>query len=298
MAKISFDQINTSNDSNSNFSVGFFGLKNDGDEAVVRIMHDDTSSFELITTHPIQLGNKYRRVNCIRDPRDPMDNCPLCKSGTKVQQRFYIHLIQYVKDDNGNIIPQAKIWERSASYAVTIKNLIDEYGPLSDCIFKIRRNGEAGSMNTTYSILYGNPQVYRPEFYPKDTSLFENYSVVGSAVMDKNFEELSEFIATGEFPQRSNNSDNSTFVTGTTISGVSSTPDYNPSATQYNPNIPSTPTNVPQPYTSTPVRDIMVDPNTHFVNNPSVTNGYPVNGVSPNYNGGTTSAPQRPVRYY
>lgn len=204
MAKINFNEIN-SNENVSNASVGFFSLKNDGDEAIVRIMHDSTDTFELLTTHPIQIGNKYRRVNCIRDPRDSMDNCPICKSGGKVQQRFYIHLIQYVKDENGNIIPQAKIWERSASYAVTIKNLIDEYGPLSDCIFKIRRNGEAGSMTTSYSILYGNPQVYRQELYPKDSSLFENYSVVGSAVMDKNFEELSEFVATGEFPQRKNN---------------------------------------------------------------------------------------------
>ena len=283
MAKINFDQISTNNDNNnSSFSVGFFNLKNDGDEAVVRIMHDNTASFDLVTTHPVQIGNKYRRVNCIRNPREPIDNCPMCKSGAKVQQRFYIHLIQYVKDDNGNIVPQPKIWERSASYAVTIKNLIDEYGPLSDCIFKIRRNGEAGSMNTTYSILYGNPQIYRPELYPKDESAFENYSVVGSIVMDKSFEELSEFIATGEFPQRSNNSDNSTFATGTTISGyVAPATDYNPPVTQYNPNIPSTPTNMyssnPAP---TPVRDTMVNPNTHqFVDN-------------------NTTAPQRPVRYY
>lgn len=279
MAKINFDQISTNNDnSSSGFSVGFFNLKNDGDEAIVRIMHDNTASFELVTTHPVQIGNKYRRVNCIRDPREPMDNCPMCKSGAKVQQRFYIHLIQYVKDDSGNIVPQPKIWERSASYAVTIKNLIDEYGPLSDCIFKIRRNGEAGSMNTTYSILYGNPQIYRPELYPKDESAFENYSVVGSIVMDKSFEELSEFITTGEFPQKS---DNSNTITGVTSGNFPSS--YNPSATQYNPNIPSTPT---------------VNPNTHFVNNPSVTNGYPVNNTPPNYNGGTTSNPQRPVRYY
>ena len=199
MAKINFEQINSNNDSGT-FQVGFFNLKNNGDEAIVRIMHDSVDSFDLVTTHPIQVGNKYRRVNCIRDPRDPMDNCPLCKSGVKVQQRFYIHLIQYVNDEQGNIVPQAKIWERSASYAVTIKNLIDEYGTLSDYIFKIRRNGEAGSMNTTYSIIFGNPQVYKPEFYPKDDSLFDGYSVVGSAVMDKSFDELAEFVATGEFP--------------------------------------------------------------------------------------------------
>lgn len=291
MAKINFEQIASNNDG-GNFTVGFFSLKNDGDEAIVRIMHDNTSSFDLVTTHPIQLGNKYRRVNCIRDPRDPMDNCPLCKSGAKVQQRFYIHLIQYVKDENGNIIPQAKIWERSSSYAVTIKNLIDEYGPLSDCIFKIRRNGEAGSMNTTYSILFGNPQVYRPEFYPKDNSLFEGYSVVGSAVMDKNFDEIAEFIATGEFPQR-NNDENTNNISTSMNNNI------NNYAVPYDPNGVVTQTHfvddngVSAPYATTasnatypnrtvptPIRDTMVNPNTHQFNDDNVT------------------APQRPVRFY
>lgn len=294
MAKINFDQI-SSNDNSGTFSVGFFSLKNDGDEAVVRIMHDDTSSFDLVTTHPIQVGNKYRRVNCIRDPHDPMDNCPLCKSGAKIQQRFYIHLIQYVKDENGNVVPQAKIWERSASYAVTIKNLIDEYGPLSDCIFKIRRSGEAGSMNTTYSIMFGNPQVYRPEFYPKDESLFKDYSVVGSAVMDKTFEELAEFIATGEFPARQNNNSQPTNTSYPEMSPQNpappasySVPNYVPSSNPYPVN--NTPpqynggtvaaSNAYVPNPCTPVRDTMVNPNTNqFMDN-------------------NTTVPQRPVRYY
>lgn len=291
MAKINFEQINSGNDG-GNFTVGFFSLKNDGDEAVVRIMHDDISSFDLVTTHPIQIGNKYRRVNCIRDPRDPMDNCPLCKSGAKVQQRFYIHLIQYVKDEKGNIIPQAKIWERSASYAVTIKNLIDEYGPLSDCIFKIRRNGEAGSMNTTYSILFGNPQVYRPEFYPKDNSLFEGYSVVGSAVMDKNFDEIAEFIATGEFPQRNNDENTNNIPTSmnSNINNYTVPHDPNGVVTQthfVDDNGVSAPyattasnATYPNRTVPTPVRDTMVNPNTHQFNDDNVT------------------APQRPVRFY
>ena len=198
MAKIDFTQITSGNDNNRN--VGFFTLKNDGDEAIVRIMHDSVDSFDLLTTHPITVGSKYRRVNCIRDPREPLDNCPLCKAGSKVQQRLFLHMIQYVKDENGQIIPQAVVWERSASFAVTIKNLMDEYGPLSNCVFKVRRNGKAGSTDTTYSIMYGNPQIYREDMYPKLDDMFEDYSVVGTIVMDKNFDEISEFVATGAFP--------------------------------------------------------------------------------------------------
>lgn len=199
MAKISFDQISTSENNTTNLKVGFFALKDDGDEAIVRFMHDSTETFDLVTTHPESVDGRYRNINCIRDPREPMENCPLCKNGHKVQQRFYIHLIQYVKDESGNIIPQAKVWERSVAYAVTLKNLIDEYGPLSDSIFKIRRNGRAGSTDTTYAIMYGNPNIYRNEMYPKDTTLFEGYSVVGNAVLDKSFEELTYFVNTGIF---------------------------------------------------------------------------------------------------
>lgn len=268
MSKISFDQINT-NDGGNDFKVGFFGLKNDGDEAVVRIMHDSTDSFDIVTTHPVQIGNKYRRVNCIRDPRDPLDNCPLCKSGAKIQQRLYIHLIQYVKDDQGNIIPQGKVWERAASYAVTLKNLIDEYGPLSNCIFKIRRNGEAGSMQTTYSIMFGNPAVYRNDLYPRDDRIFEGYSVVGSAVMDKTFDEIAEFMATGEFPQ----------VQKQQTPVQQQVVPQNPTPTYYPPQQPAAPQN-PVPYQPAP---------------PQYSN-YQTN--DPNVVQQSTTAPQRPVRYY
>lgn len=203
MAKISMDQISTNSGSNDGY-VGFFSLANDGDEATVRIMHDSTDTFDLVTTHQIQLNNKYRRVNCIRDPRDPIENCPLCAADKKIQQRMYVHLIQYEKDENGNINPVAKVWERSASYAITIKNLITEYGPLSDYLFKIRRNGAKGSMDTTYDIILANPKVYREELYPRVDNAFDNYSAVGSAVLDKSFDELAEFVATGEFPQKNN----------------------------------------------------------------------------------------------
>ena len=259
MAQIKFDQVNTGDTSDN--LVRFFALKNDGDEAVVRIMHDTTDSFDLVTTHLIQHNNKYRRVNCIRDPREPLENCPLCKAGVKIQQRMYIHLIEYVKDDYGKIIPQGKIWERSATYAMTIKNLIDEYGPLSDCIFKIRRNGKPGSRETTYSILYGNPQMYKVEDYPKDETIFKNYSAVGTAVLDKSFEELAEFLATGKF-------------TSNTVTDKNDVVDTNINDTR------------DLPFTMSDDKQHTYD--SGYVQRPNVIGG----------DTNTTSQIQRPVRYY
>ena len=209
MGQISFEDasrvMNTYNGDGP--SVGFFTLKNDGDEAIVRFMHDNTSSFDIVAVHPVNVDGKYRKVNCIRDARDPLDKCPLCNAGVKIENRFYIHLIQYDKDQQGNIVPSAKIWDRSLQYATQLATMINEYGPLSECVFKIKRNGAAGSMDTTYNIMYANPQVYRPELYPKREDLFEGYKTIGTIVMDKNYDELSTFIATGKFPQIVKNND-------------------------------------------------------------------------------------------
>lgn len=200
MAQINFDLIASGNNS-TNFSVDFFSLKNDGDVATVRFMHDTTDSFELLTTHDITFNGKYRKVNCIRNPQEPFENCPLCAKGEKVSQRIFIHLIQYIQDEAGRIIGLPKIWERPASYAYKLKNLMDEYGNLSNYVFKIKRNGAKGSRDTSYDIMFCNPAMYDETKYPKIDNAFDNYKVLGGIVMDKSFEEILEFVNTGSFPE-------------------------------------------------------------------------------------------------
>ena len=203
MGQVSFNQANEmSNYSNDN-GFGFFSLKNNGDEAIVRIMHDTVDSFDIVAVHSIEVNGKYRKINCLRnDPREPLDNCPLCTSGSKLENRFFIHLIQYDKLQDGSIVPSAKIWDRSFSYAKRLASMIQEYGPLSDCIFKIKRNGAAKSMDTTYDIMLANPQVYIPQLFPKVDDLFKDYKTIGTIVMDKNYDEITQFMVSGQFPMR------------------------------------------------------------------------------------------------
>lgn len=206
MAQVKFEDINDVSSQVSPNSIGYFGLKNDGDEAVVRFMHDDVSTFEILTVHDIVINGKHRKINCIRDPHDPLEKCPLCKNGTQIQQRIYIHLLHYVKDDSGNVVVIPKIWERSMKYASTLKMYIDNYGPLSDVLFKIIRHGAAGNMQTTYEILpIMNKTVYRDDIYVKDTLAFKDYSVVGNMVMDRTSDDITAYINTGNFPMLNNN---------------------------------------------------------------------------------------------
>lgn len=203
MAKVSFNTavstLNTEN--NGGNGVSFFSLKNDGDEAIVRIMHDSVDDFDILTTHPITVGGKFRSINCIREPRDPMDKCPLCQNGTKVQSRIFIHMVQYINHPDGSVEAKPVVWERSITYATKLKNDIDEYGPLSNCIFKIRRNGKAGDMQTTYDMRLGNPAMYNEANYPKLTDAFKGYTALGTVVLDKNFDEMQTFVTSGAFPE-------------------------------------------------------------------------------------------------
>ena len=281
MARISFDTlqetaINNSNNNEGN-NIKLFSLKNDGDVAVVRIMHDSVEDFDILTTHKVKVGDKRRNISCIRNPYDPVDACPLCKNQEKLQQRFYIHMINYVTDtQTGQVIPVPVVWDRAATeYANKFKTLIEEYGPLSDLIFKIKRNGKAGDMSTTYEILMGNQSMYPIDKYPK-IEAFNGYTALGKIVMDKNYNEICEYLATGSFPQPNRN------------------------------NTQSATTNSVVPKASIDIDAVVDDTPTppQYYNNTPTTTAAPVGGnVAPTtnmpwQNNGNTAGMNRPVRRY
>ena len=300
MAKVDFnalDVIENNQNNNSGNDVGFFTLKNDGDEAIVRFMCDSTADFDIQTVHDITVGGKYRKVSCIRDPREPLENCPLCAANTKIANRFFIRLIQYFKsvDANGvtTVIPKAMIWERNTSYAMTLKDYLENYGSLSDIICKVIRHGKVGDMQTTYEIIPNlSKQVFKDEIYVKDTTIFGDFNTLGTFVMNKNYDDLVHFLASGEFPAKPQAPTTAT----ANVSNVNSpmqTPAYTPATpvNRYPDNI-STP--VEQPV-ATPAAMPAQAPNTpQFVNAPTATPAF-----SPNqFGAGTTVSVDRPVRRF
>lgn len=212
MAKVDFNnlddvesKLNNQNGNGADFS--FFTLKNDNDEAVVRFMCDSTDDFDILTIHEVQVGGKYRKMSCIRDPREPLDRCPLCAANTRISNRFFIKMIQYVRESTPDgsqiVVPKATIWERSTNYAKTLKSYIDNYGPLSDIICKVIRHGKAGDMSTTYEIVPNlSKAVYPEEVYVKDPTLFNGIDVLGTVVIDRPYEDLQQFVMTGALPQK------------------------------------------------------------------------------------------------
>lgn len=205
MAKQTYADINASSTtSNSDgYKVGFFNIK-DGEEAIVRFVLNSVDDFDIYTVHPVTVGQSSypnRRVSCLRtNPKtDPMNVCPLCAKGEKVQQRIYIKMIQYVTE-NGQVVPKAVVWDRPAfSYAPQLKSYLDNYGPLTNIVCKIVRHG--GGLDTKYDIIPNlNPQMYNEQIYVKNFSDFDNFNVLGSMIMNKSFDEINQFVLTGEFP--------------------------------------------------------------------------------------------------
>lgn len=199
MAQISYEDVRSSND--NEFSVGFFSLKSDGDEAVVRILCDQVSDLDILTVHPVTVGQSNfpnRNVNCLRTPHDPLDKCPFCNSGEKVKQRVFIKMLQYDEDGTSHAV----VWDRPAGiYVPKLKSYIDNYGPLSNIMCKIIRHGSG--LDTTYDIIPNiNPQVYTLEAFKKDISDFEDFKVLGRMVLDKSAEEMVTFMRTGNFPDK------------------------------------------------------------------------------------------------
>ena len=218
MAQINLNDVFTGNNANSNVNqVGFFSLQNDGDEAVVRFLVDSVEDLEILTVHDIRIDGRFRQVSCVRDPRDPLANCPLCSQGERVKQVVFIKMLQYVQTPNG-IEVKPVVWQRSASaYAFRMKGYLDNYGPMSNILCKVIRHGARGDMQTTYDIIPNlNPQQFPQEQYPIITDAFNDYKALGRVVLEKDFNEISTFVNTGHFPE--NNAESV---------GISPQPQYN-----------------------------------------------------------------------
>lgn len=191
---------------NKEYKVGFFGLKDDGDEAIVRFAYSSLEEFNIVTVHSVKTTTRdgketYKRVSCLREGQDSVSKCPLCASGNKLASKFYVKLIEYVKDENGKITPKARVWERPAKFAKELKSFMDEYGDLTNFIFKVKRRGNRGSMDTTYDIIPTRQDVYKQEVYVKNFSDFDGYKMAGSSYLVKTADEMNAYLTAGDFPR-------------------------------------------------------------------------------------------------
>lgn len=183
-----------SNNPNGGPEVQFLSgyLKEDGDVAVVRFPYHSMSDLVFETTHSVTFpGKRYpSRVRCTGA------GCPFCAQGVKVDTRIFVKALAYVVDEqSGEVKLVNTVWDRAAAFAdIDIKNLMQEYGDISNYLFKIKRNGVGPATRYTISIVMNNT-VYNPAVYKADFSELDKVDPV--KILSKSLAQYNEALTPG-----------------------------------------------------------------------------------------------------
>lgn len=171
---------------------GFFSLKNDKDVAKVRFLYRDENDIEGFAVHEVQVDGKKRYVNCLREYGQPIQDCPMCESGSHQLAKLFIPL--YNIDEQ-----KIQTWERGKKWFAKMSSMCHRYPNLVSQVFEVERNGKAGSTDTTYELYsVGNAD---------DTTLddFDMPEILGGLVLDKTADDMVDYINTGAFPNTGSN---------------------------------------------------------------------------------------------
>lgn len=186
---------------NTEFKVTAFTIR-DGESAFVRFPYKSPNEFDLRTTHIIRVNNYYKKINCLGS----VSECPLCARGDNLSPRFFAHLLHYTQGENGVVDIKAKVWDLPYSFAQTLNTYIQTYGDLSKVLFKVTRKGKN---YPEYSLMVLPNEMYPTTVYKDDFKDFDNFKLTGYFCLNKNAQDISEYINTGRFPEaNSRNSNN------------------------------------------------------------------------------------------
>jgi hypothetical protein len=244
--------------------VGYFKLKDDGDIAIARINISSTDEFMFAAVHTLQVGGKWMKVSCHNPLGMNAAGCPLCSAnqanpkgsiGKSAKKMFIPMLVSYRDPNSATSYTPATpvIWDRPAQFSRELANKLMIAGDLKNTLVLITRNGKAGDMQTTYSVdvLPENHPIFKPEMIPTDFSAFSNFNIAKHSYWEKTSEEISAFLATGQFPEVSKANNQQTVNNAANTANAytaPAAPAYTaPAAPQYTAAIPNAETPVTPP---------------------------------------------------
>ena len=189
MARFSYEESENYGSSKSNF----FTLKDDKDIKVIRFLYNDMNDISGVSCHEVKVGDKTIDVECLRAYNEPVSKCPLCEAEYRTKAMLFVPVYDVEEKET-------KIWSRGKKFFDKLSSLCSRYRPLVGTPFEVERNGKKGDTSTTY------------EMFPlkSDDSRIEDFPEInpeGTAFQVKTYEELKEYLRTGQFPttQNSNN---------------------------------------------------------------------------------------------
>ena len=168
---------------------GYFSLKNDKDTAQVRFMYNNIDDVEGYAVHQVEVDDKKRYVNCLREYNQPVSDCPFCEAKNFQLAKLFVPLYD-IKDD------RVKIWERGKKFFSKIGSICARYSnpTVVSHIFEIERNGKPGDQTTSYEIYETDQDNTTMEDLPEKPEL------LGSLILDKSKEEMQYYLDNGKFP--------------------------------------------------------------------------------------------------
>lgn len=167
---------------------GYFSLKDDGDVGSIRFLYNSIDDVEGLSVHRVEVGDKKRYVNCLREYNDPVDVCPFCREHMTTTAKLFIPVYNIDED-------KVQVWERGKKFFNKISSLCSRYPDLVSHVFEVERNGKSGDQQTTYEIY---------EVSKDDTRLddFDVPKTVGGVVLDKTAEDMEYYLEAGDFPPK------------------------------------------------------------------------------------------------
>lgn len=179
--------------------INFLKLEDDGWQAKIRFMYGANEIPQGYTVHKVTTkDNKVKFIPCLRELNQPIDTCPLCKSGNAYQVQFFlpVYVISLTKCIDGVLqaeeqINQPMVFQRGKTFQGAIQSAIRQSKgqPLVNTVFNLVRNGKARSKDTTYSV----------EYFNTDNTTLENLppriDIVGSNIVPNvTYEAMFEYI--------------------------------------------------------------------------------------------------------
>lgn len=193
MARITREQ----SDSLSPSSGNWFKLSNDKDTALIQFPYTHPEDIGRYSVHKLSVegnnnGATYM-VDCIRELEDSVEACPLCDVG---EATVSANLLQFYNHNTGRV----EVWERSNKFLERVEALMDTYGyeDFNYRVFQIQRLGAKGDLKTTYDF---NLMDRVDPIDWNDPSL-DCPNIVGSTIRAASFEDMEQFLETGQWPQQ------------------------------------------------------------------------------------------------
>lgn len=115
-------------------------LQDDGEEASIRFLYDDTAEIEGAVVHAEKIEDKFRRIMCLESP-----DCPLCRAFGKPSYKVFFQVYDTASGE-------LKIWERPPAMLKELQTFFTKFTPIYKTTYAVVRHGKRNDKGTRYQV--------------------------------------------------------------------------------------------------------------------------------------------------